>query len=430
MDGFFRPALVGSRITGPVVVTYSHHDEVLGIAYALASRLADQPDSAIGPLGGPHDEFGALGANGALATPESVWAPMGALGGQAYASPRERSTTWSQHLHSQLIRRSRVPRSGWRFWGRSTRTRSGLRRADGGLGRGRPGTSRASSVVRVPVDAARARRWPVGGRAMAGIVTQPSLRPRSAAATLEPCRRVASWSSRASRCSISPGRWRSSSGRLPVRSGTAPLPDRSRGARPRTRDRDQRAGRRAAGDHGRRRDAAGRHAGGRRRIWSPPGDAGSGVLRLGPGHGRPRPARDLGLFRGVSAGRRRAARRPPRRHALEQLRGTGPVLSRGARRSRSDLRPLRSGVDLGGHHRRAGPRDGARRGRPRRGGRAADRQAARGVRAAIRRTGAVQHAAGGAAAGPGQSARGAGVDRRPPGRGPEPAGPGAAGGVE
>jgi hypothetical protein len=84
-DGFFRPALLGSRVTGPVVVTYSHHDEVLGIAYALASRLADQPDSAIGPFGGPHDEFGALGANGALATPESVWAPMGGLGGQAYA---------------------------------------------------------------------------------------------------------------------------------------------------------------------------------------------------------------------------------------------------------------------------------------------------------------------------------------------------------
>ncbi|GAA1951629.1 hypothetical protein [Catenulispora subtropica] len=84
-DGLFRPALVGGRLTGPMVVTYSHHDEVLGVAYALASRLADQPDSAVGPLGGPHDEFGALGATGALATPESVWAPMGTFGGQAYA---------------------------------------------------------------------------------------------------------------------------------------------------------------------------------------------------------------------------------------------------------------------------------------------------------------------------------------------------------
>ena len=84
-DGLFRPALTGDRLIGPMVVTYSRHDEVLGIAYALASRLADQPDSALGPIGGPHDHFGALGANGALATPESVWAPMIGAGGPAYA---------------------------------------------------------------------------------------------------------------------------------------------------------------------------------------------------------------------------------------------------------------------------------------------------------------------------------------------------------
>ncbi|NUP51067.1 MAG: hypothetical protein HOW97_27705 [Catenulispora sp.] len=84
-DGLFRTVLTGGRVIGPVVVTYSHHDEVLGIAYALASRIADQPDSALGPIGGPHDEFGALGANGALATPESAWTPMVAAGGQAYA---------------------------------------------------------------------------------------------------------------------------------------------------------------------------------------------------------------------------------------------------------------------------------------------------------------------------------------------------------
>ncbi|NUR28171.1 MAG: hypothetical protein HOV83_20405, partial [Catenulispora sp.] len=84
-DGLFRPALVGGRLTGPMVVTYSHHDEVLGIAYALASRMAHQADSALGPIGGRHDKFGALGSNGALATPESVWAPMEAFGGQEYA---------------------------------------------------------------------------------------------------------------------------------------------------------------------------------------------------------------------------------------------------------------------------------------------------------------------------------------------------------
>ncbi|GAA2043747.1 alpha/beta hydrolase [Catenulispora yoronensis] len=84
-DGMFRPALVGGRVRGPVVVTYSRHDEVLGIAYALASRLADQADSALGPIGGKHDKFGALGANGALSTPEAVWMGMMGQGGGRYA---------------------------------------------------------------------------------------------------------------------------------------------------------------------------------------------------------------------------------------------------------------------------------------------------------------------------------------------------------
>ena len=84
-DGLFRPALLDGRVTGPMVVTYSHHDQEVGIAYALASRLAGQADSALGPIGGPHDKFGALGANGALATPESVWQPMLPMGGPAYA---------------------------------------------------------------------------------------------------------------------------------------------------------------------------------------------------------------------------------------------------------------------------------------------------------------------------------------------------------
>ena len=83
-DGLFRPALIGGHLAGPMVVTYSRHDEMVGIAYALASRLADQPDSALGPIGGAHDTFGAIGANGALATPESVWGQMIGAGGQGY----------------------------------------------------------------------------------------------------------------------------------------------------------------------------------------------------------------------------------------------------------------------------------------------------------------------------------------------------------
>jgi hypothetical protein len=79
-DGLFRPGLLGGRLAGPMVVTHSSHDQALGIAYALASRLAGQADSVLGPVGGPHDRYGALGTNGALATPESRWGQMLARG--------------------------------------------------------------------------------------------------------------------------------------------------------------------------------------------------------------------------------------------------------------------------------------------------------------------------------------------------------------
>ena len=88
-DGLFRPGLFGGRLAGPVVVTYSRHDEMVGIAYALASRLVeDQMDSS----GRASDdaagaEFDAIGAHGALSTPESLWSAMLPVGGAGYAFP-------------------------------------------------------------------------------------------------------------------------------------------------------------------------------------------------------------------------------------------------------------------------------------------------------------------------------------------------------
>jgi hypothetical protein len=79
-DGLFRRGLLAGRLAGPMVVTHSSHDEALGMAYALASRIAGQAGSVLGPIGGPHDRYGALGTNGALATPESRWGPMLARG--------------------------------------------------------------------------------------------------------------------------------------------------------------------------------------------------------------------------------------------------------------------------------------------------------------------------------------------------------------
>ncbi|MEY9904149.1 hypothetical protein ABIA35_000355 [Catenulispora sp. MAP12-49] len=88
-DGLFRPGLFGGRLKGPVVVTYSHHDEMVGIPYELASRLAgDQPDTT-GMVrdSDVRDEFGAIGRHGALSSPESVWGRMLPVEGAGYAFP-------------------------------------------------------------------------------------------------------------------------------------------------------------------------------------------------------------------------------------------------------------------------------------------------------------------------------------------------------
>lgn len=90
-DGLFRPGLVGGRLEGPVVVTYSRHDEMVGLAYELASRLARNLPDTTGqvPDADDHvrDEFGAIGSHGALSTPESLWSPMLPLQGAGYAFP-------------------------------------------------------------------------------------------------------------------------------------------------------------------------------------------------------------------------------------------------------------------------------------------------------------------------------------------------------
>jgi hypothetical protein len=108
-DGLFRPGLFGGRLAGPVVVTYSRHDQMVGLAYELASRMAgDQPD-ATGQVPDAddvvHDEFGAIGAHGALSTPEAVWSQMLPVDGPGYAFPAgavsnlESSAYISSHFH-------------------------------------------------------------------------------------------------------------------------------------------------------------------------------------------------------------------------------------------------------------------------------------------------------------------------------------------
>lgn len=67
-DGFFRKVVTGKKVSGPIVITYTHNDSAVGVAYPIASRLAGQVASA---LGDKNDRYGGLGRNGALFTPEA-----------------------------------------------------------------------------------------------------------------------------------------------------------------------------------------------------------------------------------------------------------------------------------------------------------------------------------------------------------------------
>lgn len=71
-DGLF--ARVPAKVKGPVVVTFTRNDTAVGLAYAIASRLARQIGAAIGD---ENDPYGGIGRNGALKTPASL--PVGTL---------------------------------------------------------------------------------------------------------------------------------------------------------------------------------------------------------------------------------------------------------------------------------------------------------------------------------------------------------------
>ena len=51
------------KVAGPIIVTHTANDIAVGIAYALASRLVGVNAAAVG---GPDDQFGGLGRNGAM----------------------------------------------------------------------------------------------------------------------------------------------------------------------------------------------------------------------------------------------------------------------------------------------------------------------------------------------------------------------------
>lgn len=74
-NGFFRGVLASGRLTGPVLITHTRNDRAVGLAYAIASRLARQDSAGLGDAGDP---YGGIGRNGALKTPE-IFQPAGHL---------------------------------------------------------------------------------------------------------------------------------------------------------------------------------------------------------------------------------------------------------------------------------------------------------------------------------------------------------------
>lgn len=65
-NGFFRSVLTQHKVTGPIIISQTHNDTAVGLAYAIASRVADQIGAAVGDA---NDLYGGMGANGAQKTP-------------------------------------------------------------------------------------------------------------------------------------------------------------------------------------------------------------------------------------------------------------------------------------------------------------------------------------------------------------------------
>ena len=64
----FRTVLQDRRISGPLLVTHTKNDRAVGVAYPLASRIANDAAAA---LGDENDPYAGLGRNGAQRTPEA-----------------------------------------------------------------------------------------------------------------------------------------------------------------------------------------------------------------------------------------------------------------------------------------------------------------------------------------------------------------------
>jgi hypothetical protein len=89
--GGFRNTITNSAISGPILITHTANDHAVGIAYAIASRIAGQNAAAVGDA---NDTYGGIGRNGAQKTSEAIFGQLLAVGG---------TYNWSQHVLHNLL---------------------------------------------------------------------------------------------------------------------------------------------------------------------------------------------------------------------------------------------------------------------------------------------------------------------------------------
>ncbi len=84
LDGAFRKVVANQLVKGPLVITHTKNDTAVGIAYPIASLIADQVAAS---LGDENDRYGGIGRNGAQKTPEAVPGDLLAIEGSYQFEP-------------------------------------------------------------------------------------------------------------------------------------------------------------------------------------------------------------------------------------------------------------------------------------------------------------------------------------------------------
>ncbi|MGH3621596.1 MAG: hypothetical protein ACRDQ5_07375, partial [Sciscionella sp.] len=78
-SGYFHAVVHDKKVRGPILVTNTVNDRSVGIAYAIASRLAGDAAAAVGDA---NDIYGGMGRNGAQRTDGTVPGQLLAVGGK------------------------------------------------------------------------------------------------------------------------------------------------------------------------------------------------------------------------------------------------------------------------------------------------------------------------------------------------------------